>query len=92
MTQNTGLHRSPLDALHRDHDARMTEFAGWEMPVQFTGIVDEHLAVRRDAGLFDISHMGQIQVSGKGALPDLQRLSEHFQTVFGDFRELAVES
>ena len=52
----------------------MTEFAGWEMPLQFTGIVDEHLAVRRSAGLFDISHMGQIGVSGRTALRDLQRI------------------
>jgi aminomethyltransferase len=52
----------------------MTEFAGWEMPLQFTGIVDEHLAVRQLAGLFDISHMGQIRVSGKTAFADLQRI------------------
>jgi aminomethyltransferase len=52
----------------------MTEFAGWEMPLQFSGIVEEHLAVRRAAGLFDISHMGQIEVSGPTAFPDLQRI------------------
>lgn len=74
MSENTQLLHSPLDAFHRDRGARMTEFAGWEMPVQFTGIVDEHLAVRRLVGLFDISHMGQIQVSGKKALSDLQRI------------------
>ncbi len=74
MSQDAHLHRSPIDVFHRDHGARMTEFAGWDMPVQFTSIVDEHLAVRRFAGLFDISHMGQIQVSGKKALSDLQRI------------------
>ncbi len=52
----------------------MTEFAGWEMPLQFSGIVEEHMAVRRAAGLFDISHMGKMEVSGKSAFADLQRI------------------
>lgn len=72
MSKKTSVLRSPLDAFHRGHGARMTEFAGWEMPLQFAGIIAEHLAVRRAAGLFDISHMGQIEVSGKTALRDLQ--------------------
>ncbi|NQT81971.1 glycine cleavage system aminomethyltransferase GcvT [bacterium] len=74
MSQDVPLLHSPLDAFHREHGARMIEFAGWEMPLQFSGIVTEHLAVRRAAGLFDISHMGQIRVSGKTALQDLQRI------------------
>ncbi len=74
MSQNAPVFHSPLDSFHRAHGARMTEFAGWEMPLQFTGIVDEHLAVRRAAGLFDISHMGQIHVSGRTAFDDLQRI------------------
>ena len=51
----------------------MVPFAGWEMPVQYTGIVEEHKAVRNAAGVFDISHMGQLLVSGKGAAAFLNR-------------------
>jgi aminomethyltransferase len=53
----------------------MVEFAGWEMPVQYSGIIDEHLAVRSRAGLFDVSHMGEIEVRGPGALQFCQRVS-----------------
>jgi aminomethyltransferase len=53
----------------------MVEFAGWEMPVQYQGVIQEHLAVRRQAGLFDVSHMGEIEVRGEGALDLCQRLS-----------------
>jgi aminomethyltransferase len=58
------LRRTPLDALHRSLGARLIPFAGWEMPVQYTGIIDEHRAVRTKAGLFDLSHMGELWVSG----------------------------
>jgi glycine cleavage system T protein (aminomethyltransferase) len=64
-------------ALHDEHvraGARMVEFGGWEMPVQYTSILEEHLAVRRDAGLFDLSHMGRYAVRGKGALAALERV------------------
>jgi aminomethyltransferase len=50
----------------------MVDFAGWEMPVQYTGIIDEHMAVRTRAGLFDVSHMGEVEVRGAGALPACQ--------------------
>jgi aminomethyltransferase len=53
----------------------MVPFAGWEMPVQYKGVMEEHRAVRTAAGLFDVSHMGEIRVRGKGALPLLQRLT-----------------
>ena len=53
----------------------MVEFAGWEMPVQYQGVIDEHLAVRRHAGLFDVSHMGEIEVRGAGALEFCQRMT-----------------
>jgi len=53
----------------------MVEFAGWEMPVQYSGVIDEHVAVRARAGLFDVSHMGEIEVSGAGALEFCQRIS-----------------
>ncbi len=61
------LRRSPLDDLHRALDARMVPFAGWEMPLQFKGIVEEHQAVRTRAGVFDVSHMGRLFVVGKDA-------------------------
>jgi aminomethyltransferase len=52
----------------------MVPFGGWEMPVQYTGILEEHRAVRRDVGLFDISHMGEFEIAGPGALDVVQRL------------------
>jgi aminomethyltransferase len=61
------LKRTPLFDVHQGHGGRLVEFGGWEMPVQYTGIIEEHLAVRRAAGLFDISHMGEFFVSGEGA-------------------------
>jgi aminomethyltransferase len=56
----------PLDAWHRAHGARMVEFAGYHMPIQYDGIVAEHLWTREHAGLFDVSHMGQLLLSGDG--------------------------
>jgi aminomethyltransferase len=61
------LKRTPLFEAHRALGARLVEFGGWEMPVQYTSIVDEHLAVRQAAGLFDISHMGEVRVVGEAA-------------------------
>lgn len=73
MTHRQGVpKRTPLYDEHVALGARMTDFAGFEMPVQYDGIVDEHLAVRERAGLFDLSHMGQINVTGPGAAPFLQ--------------------
>lgn len=60
--------------MHVEMGARMVPFAGWDMPVQYTGIVEEHKAVRQSAGVFDISHMGQLIVSGKGAESFLNRV------------------
>jgi aminomethyltransferase len=60
--------KTALFAVHEKLGARLVEFGGWYMPVQYTGIVDEHKAVREAAGLFDISHMGELYVSGAGAL------------------------
>lgn len=64
-----------LAQAHRSLGAKMVPFAGWEMPLQYSGIVEEHLAVRNAAGLFDISHMGEISVKGEGALDFLQRVT-----------------
>ena len=58
---------TPFTRYHRENRARMVEFAGYEMPVEFTGINDEHMAVRQRAGVFDVSHMGEIWVKGPRA-------------------------
>src|SRR5207247_4709982 len=73
-TAATSLKRTPLYEQHRALGARLVEFGGWEMPVQYSGILDEHQAVRTRAGLFDVSHMGEFKVEGQGALPFLQYL------------------
>ncbi len=72
---NAGLKRTPLHAAHVKAGARMVPFGGWEMPVQYTGIIEEHRKVRSSVGLFDVSHMGEFEVEGAGALPSLQRLT-----------------
>lgn len=66
--------RTPFYGIHKKRGARFTSFHGWEMPLQFSGIVEEVRAVRERAGVFDISHMGRILVKGKGALERLNRL------------------
>jgi aminomethyltransferase len=63
----TNMKRTPLNAIHREWGGRMIEFGGWEMPVQYTSILEEHLAVRSGVGVFDISHMGEFEVSGAEA-------------------------
>lgn len=73
MTAETELLRTPLYAQHRDLHAHLTGFAGWEMPLRYGSAVDEHHAVRAHAGLFDLSHMAQIEVSGPGAPEALDR-------------------
>ena len=65
---------TPLAASHKALGARFTEFGGWEMPVQYTGIIDEHLVVRQRCGLFDLSHMGEIEIRGPLALEFAQRV------------------
>src|SRR5271170_15269 len=61
------LKRTPLRDFHLAHGARLVDFAGWEMPVQYRSILEEHRAVRRAAGLFDVSHMGEFDVRGPGS-------------------------
>jgi aminomethyltransferase len=68
------LRRTSLYAQHVAFGARLVEFGGWEMPVQYTGIVEEHRAVRSAAGLFDVSHMGEVEIDGAGALASVQRI------------------
>jgi len=69
--------RTPLYSVHVAAGARMVEFAGWEMPVQYAGVIEEHLAVRQAAGIFDVSHMGEISVRGRDALSLLQQLTSN---------------
>lgn len=73
-TAAASLKRTPLYEQHRQLGARLVEFGGWEMPVQYSGILDEHRAVRTHAGLFDVSHMGEFKVTGTDALAFLQQL------------------
>jgi len=68
------LRTTPLHARHAALDARLVPFAGWEMPVQYAGVRSEHVAVRTDVGVFDVSHMGQVETRGPQALLFLQRM------------------
>jgi aminomethyltransferase len=66
--------QTPLNAAHRKLGGRLVDFAGWEMPVQYAGLEKEHHAVRTAAGMFDVSHMGEIEFRGPGALEEVNRL------------------
>ncbi|WP_041595845.1 glycine cleavage system aminomethyltransferase GcvT [Halanaerobium hydrogeniformans] len=68
------MKETPLNAIHKESGAKMTDFGGWEMPVEYSGIIEEHLAVRKRCGLFDISHMGELLLTGGGAEKSLQRI------------------
>ncbi len=65
---------TPLNSAHKKLGGRLVDFAGWEMPVQYTNLIQEHEAVRKALGLFDVSHMGEIEFKGKGALEEANRL------------------
>jgi aminomethyltransferase len=69
------MNKTRFNELHKKLGAKMVEFVGWEMPIEYKGIIDEHLAVRTKAGLFDVSHMGEILVTGKDALAYVQWLT-----------------
>jgi glycine cleavage system T protein (aminomethyltransferase) len=71
------LRKTPLNDRHRASGARMVPFAGWDMPVEYSGLTAEHLAVRERAGLFDVSHMGEIEIAGRDALAAVQRISSN---------------
>src|ERR1043166_6000559 len=78
------MKRTPLFSTHQKLGGKLIEFGGWEMPVQYTSITDEHLAVRKAAGVFDISHMGEVLVRGPGAESFLNH------TLTNDTRKLSV--
>ena len=69
------MKRTPLYQIHKTLNAKFTEFGGWEMPLQYSSIVKEHLAVRATVGLFDLSHMGEFEIHGPGATALVQKLS-----------------
>jgi aminomethyltransferase len=71
------LKKTPLNARHRSLGARMVEFGGWDMPVEYSGLVAEHMAVRTTGGLFDVSHMGEIEIAGADALKAVQRITSN---------------
>ena len=70
------LRTTPLNAIHRRMGAKMVDFGGWDMPVQYSGVIDEHNTVRQKVGIFDVSHMGEIEVSG----PEALKLVDHVAT------------
>ncbi len=72
----TTLQRTPLNEVHRALGAKMVDFGGWDMPVQYSGLLDEHHTVRKAVGLFDVSHMGEIEVRG----PEAERLVDYVTT------------
>jgi aminomethyltransferase len=76
MAETASLKRTPLYATHRELGAKMVDFAGWDMPVQYSGIIDEHNAVRTSVGLFDVSHMGEIEIDG----PEAAKLADFVTT------------
>ena len=76
MSAASGLRATPLNSLHRSLGARMVDFGGWDMPVQYSGIIDEHNAVRNAVGVFDVSHMGEIEIRG----PEAAKLTDFVTT------------
>jgi aminomethyltransferase len=71
------LKKTPLNALHREYGARMVDFAGWDMPVHYGSTLKEHLAVRKGVGVFDVSHMGEIEFIGPDALAMAQKVTSN---------------
>src|SRR5215510_7024573 len=80
------LKRTPLYSLHRELGAKLIDFGGWEMPVQYSGILEEHRAVRERAGIFDVSHMGELEFTGPRAFEALQRLTHNDVSKLADGR------
>jgi aminomethyltransferase len=80
----TTLKRTPLFEIYKDYGAKTIDFGGWELPVQFSSIKEEHEAVRTRAGLFDVSHMGEIVVKGKDVLPFLQKMLTNDVSLLND--------
>ena len=75
MSATSALRKTPLNGLHRRLGAKMVDFGGWDMPVEYSGLIAEHMAVRTGVGVFDVSHMGDIQFRGPGSLAAVQHIS-----------------
>ena len=80
------MKRTPLYDAHAALNARLVDFAGWQMPIHYSGVVDEYYAVRKAAGLFDVSHMGRIMVTGPGSVGFLQRVATNDVSKLGIHR------
>jgi len=74
MAEVMELRKTALNGTHRTHKAKMVDFGGWDMPVEYSGLIAEHMAVRTGVGVFDVSHMGDIQLRGPGSLAAVQQL------------------
>jgi len=92
QTSADSLRTTPLHSRHRALGARLVDFSGWEMPVEYSGLTKEHLAVRKAAGLFDASHMGEIEIAGDDALAAVQKVctNDAAQLVIGDAQYSAL--
>jgi aminomethyltransferase len=75
VPDSAALRKTPLNGLHRRLGAKMVDFGGWDMPVEYSGLIAEHMAVRTGVGVFDVSHMGDIQLRGRGSLGAVQHIS-----------------
>src|SRR6516225_6594000 len=76
MPTAPALRPTPLSSAHRALGAKMVDFGGWDMPVQYSGLIDEHNTVRKAVGLFDVSHMGEIEIQG----PEAEKLVDYVTT------------
>src|ERR1039457_1748870 len=76
MPSVPALRVTPLNSVHRALGAKMVDFGGWDMPVQYSGIIEEHNTVRKAVGLFDVSHMGEIEIRG----PEAAKLTDYVTT------------
>src|SRR5258708_13981812 len=76
MSAPAPLKATSLNAIHRQMGAKMVDFGGWDMPVQYSGIIEEHNTVRNAVGLFDVSHMGEIEILG----PEAVRCADYLST------------
>src|SRR5215467_8826037 len=76
MQTSAALRATPLNAVHRASGAKMVDFGGWDMPVQYSGLIDEHKAVRTAVGIFDVSHMGEIEILG----PEAAKFTDYVTT------------
>jgi aminomethyltransferase len=78
------LQRTPLFPMHQKYKGKLIDFGGWELPVEYQGIISEHKMVRSKAGMFDVSHMGEVEVTGERSLEYLNNL------LTNDFTDMAI--